>query len=121
VADDPKMTNRTIAVLAELLQDPSSPRYGLEISEKAEIKTTTIYDILMRLEQAGWVKSRWESVAPNKVGRPRRRLYSLTGMGEAAARAAIEREIQKLQRTVDATKGRIKPLPSRPSTAAVSR
>ena len=45
----------------------------------------TLYRALARMEQAGLLSSRWEdpeiSVAE---GRPRRRLYRVTGLGEAA-------------------------------------
>jgi PadR family transcriptional regulator, regulatory protein PadR len=104
-----------MAVLVELLEKPGQPRYGLEIAERADIGTTTVYDILMRLEQSRWIKSQWESVAPADAGRPRRRLYQLTGHGERSARAAIEQELKQLHRaasTADVKKGRKHSLPA---------
>jgi PadR family transcriptional regulator, regulatory protein PadR len=47
----------------------------------------TLYKALGRLEGFGLLSSRWEDPAPVE-GRPRRRLYELTGAGvEAASRA----------------------------------
>jgi PadR family transcriptional regulator len=49
----------------------------------------TLYRALGRLEQMGLLKSRWEDPAiPARENRPGRRLYRLTGAGEAAAREA---------------------------------
>jgi PadR family transcriptional regulator PadR len=46
----------------------------------------TLYRALARLEQMGLLESRWEDPAlPARSGRPRRRLYTLTSAGEAAA------------------------------------
>ena len=42
----------------------------------------TLYKALSRLETAGLLVSQWEDPAPE--GRPRRRLYSVTGAGEHA-------------------------------------
>jgi DNA-binding PadR family transcriptional regulator len=49
----------------------------------------TLYRALGRLEQMGLLESRWEDPAiPARENRPGRRLYRLTGAGEAAARDA---------------------------------
>ena len=44
----------------------------------------TLYKALGRLEDFGLLTSRWED-APSPLGRPRRRLYALTGAGVVAA------------------------------------
>lgn len=86
---DPRMTLQTLAVLQAMLETPAEPRYGLEIADAVRFPTGTIYPILARLEQAGWVESEWENVSPAVAGRPRRRLYTLTGSGAVAARRAL--------------------------------
>ncbi|MES1169617.1 MAG: PadR family transcriptional regulator [Leifsonia sp.] len=51
----------------------------------------TLYKALARLEDAGAVTSRWEdSAIAERDGRPRRRLYRVTGTGRAALRAHLE-------------------------------
>jgi PadR family transcriptional regulator len=47
----------------------------------------TLYKALGRLEEAGLLTSRWEDAAIAE-GRPRRRLYALTGEGARAAQPA---------------------------------
>ena len=48
----------------------------------------TLYKALGRLEQFGLVTSRWEEAAAAE-GRPRRRLYELTGEGARVAERAL--------------------------------
>jgi DNA-binding PadR family transcriptional regulator len=54
---------------------------GSDISKQTRMLSGTLYPILMRLERSGWLTSRWEQVDPRNAGRPRRRLYRLTGVG----------------------------------------
>jgi len=48
----------------------------------------TLYRALDRMEEAGLVESRWEEQSPDTAGRPRRRLYQVTALGESAFEAA---------------------------------
>lgn len=49
----------------------------------------TLYRTLGRLEKMGLLESHWEDPAiPARENRPGRRLYTITGAGEAAVRAA---------------------------------
>jgi PadR family transcriptional regulator PadR len=58
----------------------------------------TLYKALSRLEEFGLLTSRWEDAAAVE-GRPRRRLYELTGEGARVARSALgEREVPPLSR-----------------------
>ena len=51
----------------------------------------TLYKALARLEDAGAVSSRWEdSAIAEREGRPRRRMYRVTGSGRAALHAHVE-------------------------------
>jgi DNA-binding PadR family transcriptional regulator len=45
----------------------------------------TLYKALSRLEEFGLLTSRWEDAAAAVEGRPRRRLYELTGEGARVA------------------------------------
>ncbi|MDQ3894944.1 MAG: PadR family transcriptional regulator [Actinomycetota bacterium] len=48
----------------------------------------TLYKALGRLEESGLLTSRWEDAAAAAEGRPRRRLYELTGEGARVAERA---------------------------------
>jgi DNA-binding PadR family transcriptional regulator len=63
--------------------------YGLELSDQTGLKSGTLYPVLARLEEAGWVTSAWEDTDPRDVGRPRRRYYELTGLGQRVGTAAL--------------------------------
>jgi PadR family transcriptional regulator, regulatory protein PadR len=95
---EPRITAAVLGVFAVLAEDPAHPRYGLEIARAAKLSHTTIYDTLARLEVAGWLRSEWENIDPCADGRPRRRLYSLTGLGESLARNALATQMQLLGR-----------------------
>lgn len=80
-----RITPQVLRLLDALLEGGAADRYGFELSKVTGLKSGTIYPILARLEAAGWLTSGWESAeAP---GRPRRRYYQLTGVGEMAARS----------------------------------
>jgi DNA-binding PadR family transcriptional regulator len=56
----------------------------------------TLYKALQRLEEAGLLTSRWEDPdAATAEGRPRRRLYQVTGTGEHALAAWRARQRQR--------------------------
>ena len=62
------------------------PRHGYEISKLIESRSegvlkfnvASLYPLLYRLEQRGWIKGRWVE----KAGQRRRRFYRLTGEGK---------------------------------------
>jgi PadR family transcriptional regulator PadR len=83
------MTLPTQLVLAALLEDPSTERYGLELCRLAGLPSGTIHPILARLEGIGWLTSWWEDVDPHEERRPRRRYYRLTPDGVEHARGAM--------------------------------
>lgn len=87
----PRMTLQTLAVLRVMLETPAGAHYGLEIAKALHLPTGTVYPILYRLEQAGWIVSEFEEAAAADLERPRRRLYTLTGQGAVAARAEVDR------------------------------
>ena len=86
-----RMTLQTLLILQALLRDPSRELYGLELSEETGLLPGTAYPILLRLENEGWVTSRWEDIDPHVEKRPARRYYRLTISGAAEASAAIAR------------------------------
>jgi DNA-binding PadR family transcriptional regulator len=83
------MTIPTQLVLEALLADPERELYGVEIGDRAQLRSGTVHPILARLEGIGWLDSRWEDVDPQVAGRPARRYYRLTADGVHAARSAL--------------------------------
>jgi DNA-binding PadR family transcriptional regulator len=91
------MTTQTLKVLSTILREPDADWYGLELCKRAGLKPGTIYPTLDRLVKAEWLERRWEDIDPSVEGRPRRRLYHLTGVGVPAARQALEEHLAALQ------------------------
>jgi len=54
-----------------------------------KIQSGSLYPILRRFENAGWVEVREESIDERAAGRPKRRLYRLTGVGATEGRKAL--------------------------------
>ena len=82
---DVRMSLQTLRVLEAFLENPTQELAGADVQKRGQLASGTLYPILLRLEAAGWFVSRWESVDPSQVGRPRRRLYRLTPSGLARA------------------------------------
>lgn len=88
-AKDPRLSHQTLRVLVLFAEAPKEGLAGSTISKRTRMLSGTVYPILMRLERAGWLSSELEQVEPSEVGRPRRRIYQLTGLGYNKARAAL--------------------------------
>ena len=59
--------------------------HGWAIARAAKRSGPTVYGVIDRLEDAGWIAGRWEEGNP-QPGKPRRRLYRLTPTGIALAK-----------------------------------
>ena len=68
-------------VLAALLSGASNLS-GYSLSRTAQVRSLTVYRVLDRLEDHGWVTGEWE---PGKPEGKRRRFYTLTDEGRKAA------------------------------------
>jgi DNA-binding PadR family transcriptional regulator len=87
--EDVRLSERGLRVLRFMIEHPRASHSGAEIAKATKIGSGTLYPLLARLEAAGWFTSQWEDVDPREVGRPRRRLYKLTGVGQRRAREAL--------------------------------
>ena len=86
-------------LILSLLED--EPLHGYEIAKRIEqrsgglleFRVSSLYPILCRLDERGWVKGRWVE----KDGERRRRYYTLTDRGVTALAAERKtwREYQK--------------------------
>ena len=72
-------------VLAVLLDAGSQWSHGYELARLADIKSGTLYPLLIRLEAQGHLEAEWQM--PPEGGRPPRHAYRLTASGEQLARA----------------------------------
>lgn len=89
MANDVRLSHPTLLVLRAIIATPNQGISGAEIGRLTKLMSGTLYPILIRLEDAGWLESEWEEVDPRDVGRPRRRLYTITRAGRARALSAF--------------------------------
>lgn len=78
---------QTRLLLSSLLARPAEWRYGYDLSRETELKSGTLYPILMRLAEKSLLETRWEETAG--AGRPPRHMYRLTGLGQRWAREEL--------------------------------
>jgi len=56
---EPRLTAQTLKVLGSLMVNPKQEMSGAEIAASTKLASGTLYPILMRLEEAKWLESRW--------------------------------------------------------------
>jgi DNA-binding MarR family transcriptional regulator len=115
---DPRITPHTESVLRAMLgQGADGERrrvvlaeglYGLELSRLTDLPNGTLFPLLERLRQAGWVERYWEPDDLTEAeGRPRRRYYRLTDKGAERAPTAVAQV--SLARGATAPHGALRP------------
>jgi PadR family transcriptional regulator PadR len=90
-----RLSSQTLKVLGALISSPRDELSGSEIGRMTKIASGTLYPILLRLERSKWLESRWENDNPSTLGRPRRRFYRVTPLGEKNAKEAF-RELEPI-------------------------
>src|SRR5438105_13484861 len=83
----PNTSLQTLRVLRLLLEEPTAWHYGYEISQQTGLKSGTLYPILIRLADQGWLETRWAE--PQQQGRTARHTYRLTPVGARAASTLV--------------------------------
>lgn len=81
-----------------MLERPKGDVFGLELIEAIQLPAGTIYPILTRLEDAGWIEGEWESLERKDAGRRRRKYYKLTKEGKQDGRKQLKESLKALER-----------------------
>lgn len=91
-------SEQTTQVLLALAEDPAAWRHGYDLCQQTGLKAGTLYPILIRLADRGWLETEWETEIP--AGRPPRHLYRLTetGLEQATVLAAAKLQAAKAKR-----------------------
>lgn len=77
------LSNQAHAVLDALLAAGSDWCHGYELAKQANIKSGTLYPLLIRLESLGYLEAIWQEAT--ETGRPPRHAYRLTDAGRQLA------------------------------------
>jgi PadR family transcriptional regulator, regulatory protein PadR len=90
---DVRLSHQTLRVLKAFLDafadNVRTELAGADVMKAARLSSGTLYPILLRLEKAGVLVSRWERKRPEILGRPRRRYYRITPAGVQLADEAL--------------------------------
>lgn len=78
---------QTAAVLQALAGRRGQWSYGLEIADATGLASGSLYPILIRLAERGFLESRW--LEPEREGRPARHGYRITGAGRVMLQEAL--------------------------------
>jgi PadR family transcriptional regulator, regulatory protein PadR len=105
VASGFRVTDATLDVL-EVLLHGGGDLYGLKIAKAAGRPTGSVFPILAKLEDCGWVASEWETGDRAARG-PRRRFYELSPDGLIQARQLLTER----RGTVARSRPRLDPVP----------
>ncbi len=80
----------TVAVILQALDH--GYQYGFDIMDVTGLPSGTVYPALRRLEEACYVRSKWEKQALAQAeSRPPRKYYELTKEGKEALAEAVKR------------------------------
>lgn len=94
--EPPRPTRNVLQVYHALLQGHTGKSYALELAKQARVSVGTIYAVMARLENSGLVTSQIEGITPALAGRPPRRYYTLTALGQDTARRELQEAGQVL-------------------------
>jgi PadR family transcriptional regulator len=87
---------QTVAVLNALAAKASDWSHGYDLCRVLGLKAGTVYPILIRLAERGYVDTAWEQDVPQ--GRPPRHLYRLSAAGAEQVRELRRAEAQRTSR-----------------------
>ncbi len=78
-----KLSEQARLVLAALLVARKGWTHGYELCRQTGVKSGTLYPLLIRLEEQGYLEAEWRQAS--EPGRPPRHAYRLTASGVALA------------------------------------
>jgi PadR family transcriptional regulator, regulatory protein PadR len=85
-----RVTSNLLKVATVLLAAPNERHWGYQTSRTAGVRSATLYRLLTRLVEYGWVTDGWEDPNTLTVRRPPRRYYVLTDRGRVELTRIIE-------------------------------
>jgi PadR family transcriptional regulator, regulatory protein PadR len=92
-----RISHQTKRLLQAFLDSTGEETYGFALSQATGLKPGTLYPLLQRLVDEGWITARWEKIDESAERRRRRRYYRLTAVGETNARDAVQGETAGLR------------------------
>ena len=79
-----RSSGQTLNLLQCLMDEPRKWHHGYDLSKATGLLSGTLYPILMRLSDRGFLEHKW--LPSQEQGRPPRHVYRLTAQGVAHAK-----------------------------------
>jgi len=83
-----RSSGQTLSLLRSLMDRPRSWHHGYELSKGTGLVSGTLYPILTRLSDRGYLEHKW--LPPQEAGKPPRHVYRLNALGIAYAKEQFE-------------------------------
>jgi len=83
----PHSSHQAAKLFAALATRPNAWQHGYDLLRQTGLASGTLYPLLMRLHEAGYLKARWQE--PVMPARAARHSYRLTASGAAFGRALL--------------------------------
>lgn len=83
-----RSSGQTLNLLRALMDEPRKWHHGYELSKATDLLSGTLYPILMRLSDRGFLDHKW--LPSQEAGRPPRHVYRLTAKGVKHAHEQFE-------------------------------
>ena len=77
-----RITRQLTAVLDALSRSGAQWRHGYDLSRETNLKSGTLYPLLIRMAEAEWLETKWADA--DDPWRPRRHMYRLSSTGRKA-------------------------------------
>jgi DNA-binding PadR family transcriptional regulator len=87
---------QTVAILDALAEKASDWSHGYDLCRSLGLKAGTVYPILIRLADRGYLETAWEREVPQ--GRPPRHLYRLSDAGAEHVRELRRADAERASR-----------------------
>ncbi len=90
----PLRVNRTVVLVAQaLLEKADEEQWGYDVAQRAGVSSNSLYQVLARFHERGYLADGWEEVDP-AAKRPPRRYYKITPNGMARLGALLAHAAQ---------------------------
>jgi len=97
-----RLSRSSLKIVQVFLETPGEEFCGSDLMDRADVSPGVVYPFLVKWEAQGLLKARWEEQDASDLGRPRKKLYKLTGSGKTAAREALKPFVIGMQPTHEA-------------------
>jgi PadR family transcriptional regulator PadR len=84
-----RRTHALVQMAAALAENPGERKWGYGLWRRTGLLSGTMYPILWRMLEAGWLSDGWEDQG-EAAGRPPRRYYVVTDAGRAELGAILD-------------------------------